>query len=115
SSNSERVLTSATKALGTSVQEMLDRYYNDDFPGGDTVRLGADQDGVSLPMENSRFEETDLGREFTQSDYDAIYSEIADGDVVVPETYSDLETFFSDNDLDSLEIEQDTVEPPEDE
>ncbi|MFP4077867.1 MAG: BMP family protein, partial [Candidatus Izemoplasmataceae bacterium] len=115
SENSDKVLTSATKALATSVQEMLERYYDDDFPGGETVRLGADLDGVSLPMENSRFDETDLGSEFTQSDYDSIYSELADGDIDVPETYSELEDFFSDNDLDTLEIEQDTVEPPEDE
>ncbi|MGM0435921.1 MAG: BMP family lipoprotein, partial [Bacillota bacterium] len=105
SSNSETVLTSATKALANSVQEVLDRYYNDDFPGGETIRLGAGSDGVSLPMENSRFDT------FSQDDYDAIYGEIADGTVVVPETYSDLESFMSDNSLGDLDVEQDSVEP----
>ncbi|MFW5895013.1 MAG: BMP family lipoprotein, partial [Bacillota bacterium] len=119
SANSDRVLTSATKALSVSVQDMLDRHYNDDFPGGETLRLGADQDGVSLPMENSRFEE------FTQEEYDAIYAEIADGTLDVPENYDELIDFFDDNNLDSDGLNQDdeddhdgitrdSVEPPQD-
>jgi len=105
SSNSETVLTSATKALANSVQEMLDRYYSDDFPGGETIRLGADLDGVSLPMDTSRFDS------FSQADYDAIYGDIADGTITVPSSYADLETFMTDNSLGTLDVEQSSVEP----
>jgi basic membrane protein A len=105
SSNSDTVLTSATKALAISVQDMLDRYYNDDFPGGETLTLDAGQDGVSLPMETSRFDT------FTQNDYDAIYDMIADGTVLVPENYDALETFMSDNELGDLAVERTTAEP----
>ncbi len=102
---SERVLTSAMKALGASVQQAFDAYFDDDFPGGETWYLGAADDGVALPMENSRFEN------FTSEDYEAIFNLIADGTVVVPDSYSDLETFFDDLGIsDLLVIERDTVE-----
>lgn len=105
SSNSNTVLTSATKALANSVITVLDQYYNDEFPGGDTLYLGAAEDGVSLPMENSRFDT------FDQDDYDAIYSELAEENIVVPSTYEELQAFFSENELGSLDIEEGTVEP----
>ncbi|MFW6298078.1 MAG: BMP family lipoprotein [Bacillota bacterium] len=101
SENSDKVLTSATKALATSVQEMLGRYYDDDFPGGETIRLGADQDGVSLPMENSRF------TNFDEDAYDAIYSEIADGTLDVPENYDELVDFFDENGLEENALNPD--------
>ena len=37
--------------------------------------LGAEVAGVGLPMESSKFET------FTQADYDAIYQELADGNI----------------------------------
>ncbi len=101
---SDRVLTSAMKALGESVQLAFDAYYQDDaFPGGETWYLGADNDGVALPMENSRFDN------FTQADYDAIYDLLAAGTVEVPENYDELVAFLDDlGILDLLEIEEDS-------
>ncbi len=103
---SDRVLTSAMKALGESVQLAFDAYYIDEaFPGGETWNLGAENDGVALPMENSRFET------FTQEDYDAIYALLADETVEVPATYDELVAFMDDlGILELLLIEQETVE-----
>ncbi len=101
---SDRVLTSAMKALGESVQLAFDAYFDDDFPGGETWYLGAENDGVALPMENSRFEN------FTQEQYDNIFGLIADGTIEVPDTYAELVAFFDDLGIsDLLEIEEGTV------
>jgi len=106
SGESDRVLTSAMKALAESVELALEAHYDDDaFPGGETWYLGAADDGVALPMETSRFST------FTQQDYDDIYDTIASGDFVVPATYAELETFFNDNELGDIGIDEGTVEP----
>lgn len=107
SSLSDRVITSAMKALAASVQLALDAYYVDEaFPGGETWYLGAENDGVALPFETSRFET------FTETDYNEIYALLADGTVEVPDNYSDLVAFFEALDiLELLEIEQETVSP----
>lgn len=75
SSESDTVITSAMKGLSSAVGQTLDGYYNDKFPGGESLVLGADKDGVKLPMENSKFEK------FTQGDYDKIYKDLADGKI----------------------------------
>lgn len=75
SGESERVLTSSTKGLRESVYKAIDAYYNGEFPGGETWRLGADNNGVSLPMGTSRFSV------FTQDDYDAIFVKLATGEI----------------------------------
>ncbi|TVP94698.1 MAG: BMP family ABC transporter substrate-binding protein [Acholeplasmatales bacterium] len=105
---SERVMTSAMKALAASVQLALDSYYIDeDFAGGETWYLGAANDGVALPFETSRFET------FTEAQYNEIFALLADGTIEVPATYAELVAFFEDLDiLDLLLIEQDTVSPP---
>lgn len=73
SSESDTVITSAMKALSQSVNDTLDAYYNDKFPGGQNEVLDASSNGVQLPMETSKFEK------FTQADYDAVYKQLADG------------------------------------
>ncbi len=104
SHHSDKVLTSAMKALAVAAQEALDLYYADDFPGGETWNLTAENDGVGLPMENSRFEN------FDQADYDAIFALLADGTIVVPRTYEDLLDFLDEHDLGEIDIEADTVQ-----
>ncbi|MDL2319008.1 BMP family ABC transporter substrate-binding protein, partial [Eubacteriales bacterium OttesenSCG-928-A19] len=74
SSQSETVITSAMKGLQASVYQMIEAYYNGSFPGGQDVTLGADVDGVGLPMATSRF------NAFGQEDYDAIYARIVAGE-----------------------------------
>ena len=72
---SETVITSSMKGLRESVYQAIEAYYNGEFPGGQTWVLGADNDGVSLPMETSRFSV------FTQEDYDAIYAKLVSGEI----------------------------------
>ena len=71
SSQSASVITSAMKGLSASVYSALKDYYNNKFPGGTSVSLGADVDGVGLPMSTSKF------TKFTQADYDKIFAALA--------------------------------------
>ena len=77
SAESERVITSAMKGLGAAVKQALAAYYADSFPGGEAWVLGADKDGVGLPMATSKFEK------FTQEDYDALYAKLAAGEITL--------------------------------
>lgn len=77
SSESKTVITSATKGLSHSVYTAISDFYAGKFPGGEVKVFGAENDGVGLPMETSRFEK------FSQADYDAIYAKLADGSVTV--------------------------------
>ncbi|MEG0485474.1 MAG: BMP family ABC transporter substrate-binding protein, partial [Oscillospiraceae bacterium] len=70
SAESDTVITSATKGLGVSVYETLKAYYAGTFPGEKTMIFDAANNGVSLPMENSKF------AKFAQADYDALYKEL---------------------------------------
>ena len=72
SADSETVITSAMKMLKNSVYQMLDLFYTDKFPGGETTLLDVTSDGVGLAMENARF------TKFSQSDYDNIYGMLVD-------------------------------------
>ena len=80
SGESETVITSAMKGLQSSVYQAIDGFYHgegDAFPGGQVWELGADRDGVALPMATSRF------TVFTQADYDAIFAALVDGSISV--------------------------------
>jgi len=75
SAESTTVITSAMKGLGISVYNALADYYAGSFKGGESVSLGVDVDGVSLPSDFSRF------ATFTEADYTAIYEKlVADTD-----------------------------------
>ncbi len=75
SGESETVITSATKGLQVSVYDSIKAYYDGDFPGGQEIIFEADNDGVGLPMDTSKFEK------FTQEDYDEIYAKLVAGDI----------------------------------
>lgn len=77
SAESKTVLTSATKGLSASVYQAIEGYYGDNFPGGQELVLGADNNGVELPMETSRFSV------FTQDDYDAIFAKLVAGEIEI--------------------------------
>ncbi len=77
SAESPTVITSATKGLAAAVQEVLAEYYAGAFPGGETLTLGADMDGVALPMESSKF------NTFSQADYDALYAKLVAGEILL--------------------------------
>jgi len=75
SAESEQVITSSAKSLRESVYKAIAAHYNGDSPGGETWVLGAESDGVNLPMETSRFSV------FTQDDYDAIFAKLVAGEI----------------------------------
>jgi len=74
---SDRVLTSAMKALAVSVVDMLTDFVSDDFQGGADLLFDASNNGVALPMDTSRFST------FTSAQFDEIFAQIANGSVVV--------------------------------
>jgi basic membrane protein A len=85
---SDTVLTSALKQLGNAVKQGLQTYLDDAWVGGAAVVKGAVNDGVALPMATSLF------TSFTQADYDAIYADLVDGDVLVPADTTELAAFL---------------------
>lgn len=77
SGESETVITSAMKGLKASVYACIADYYAGNFPGGQTLVFEAKNDGVGLPMENSKFDN------FTQADYDTVYAALSGGSITI--------------------------------
>jgi basic membrane protein A len=71
SGESDTVITSAMKGLSASVYDCIDNYYNNKFPGGENLVFAANNAGVNLPLETSRFEK------FSEADYEAIFALLA--------------------------------------
>lgn len=92
---SELILTSAMKGLGSAVIIALESIEDGEFNGGETLRLGASNDGVGLPLttESWRFEV------FTKTEYTAILGKLADGTVEVPADFAELDAFVEDTGL----------------
>lgn len=74
---SETVITSAMKQLSNSVYDGIKDYYAGSFPGGKTSVFKAENDGVGLPMDTSKF------NKFSESDYEAVYKKLVDGEVTL--------------------------------
>ena len=89
SAQSETVITSAKKELGNAVQQALQAWLDGSFPGGIQQLKGADNDGVGLPEDFSRF------NQFTAAEYDTLYARISGGTLVVPSSASELATFLN--------------------
>jgi basic membrane protein A len=75
SAESPTVITSAMKGLRPSVYSCVADYYAGKFPGGQILVFSAQNDGVGLPMETSKFQT------FSQADYDAVYKLLANGTI----------------------------------
>jgi len=73
SGESDTVIISAMKGLAAAVQQALTDYYAGSFPGGESLTLGAESNGVSLSMETAKL------TAFTQADYDKVFASLADG------------------------------------
>ncbi|WP_114297173.1 BMP family ABC transporter substrate-binding protein [Anaerobacterium chartisolvens] len=85
--DSETVITSAMKGLGTSVGQVLDSIYNTkswNTYGGETTYFSASNGGVGLPTivigqkDGNAF---DRFASFSKQDYDVIYKALSDGSV----------------------------------
>ena len=70
SGESSTVITSAMKGLKASVYSCIKNFYEGSFPGAQVLVFDAETDGISLPMETSKFDT------FSQADYDAIYAKL---------------------------------------
>jgi len=67
SGDSETVITSAMKMMANAVNLAIESHYGGNFPGGQSLYLGADVDGVGMEIDNARF------RTFTKAEYEKIY------------------------------------------
>ncbi|MCR4739981.1 MAG: BMP family ABC transporter substrate-binding protein [Lachnospiraceae bacterium] len=76
SRDSETVVTSAMKELGNAAYQGLKDYYDGNFNGGNVITMNAANNGVGLPIDTSRFVN------FTEGDYNAIYSQLVDEKLV---------------------------------
>ena len=77
---SPTVITSALKGLSASVYSVIEDFFAGNFPGGQAKLFDASLDGVSLPMETSRFQN------FTQAQYDEIFGRLARGEITLSTT-----------------------------
>jgi len=89
--DSETVITSAMKGLSESVVSVLESIYNDNFDqySGKTTYFAAANDGVGLPTEvmgEEGGDAFDRFEKFTKEEYDAIFGELADGNLDVTRT-----------------------------
>ncbi len=101
SPESATVMTSAMKMLGKSVYDAIAAYYADQFPGGVSAVLGADVDGVGLPMDTSKFEK------FTKEDYDAIFAKLVAGEItIVKDKDGDKEVALKDVPVKAVKVEE---------
>ncbi|MEA4892040.1 MAG: BMP family ABC transporter substrate-binding protein [Peptococcaceae bacterium] len=66
------VITSCMKGLAESVYDAADKFYKNEFPGGQVVVRSAKEQGVRLPMATSRF------KTFSQADYEKILARLAE-------------------------------------
>lgn len=102
---STSVLTSAMKDLGSAVAITLDAFFEDAFPGGDVLTLGASNNGVALPDDLGRFSN------FTTVDYNTLYEQVATGQIDVPASHAELVTFLNAQGISGLEITASDIQP----
>lgn len=87
--DSDTILTSALKGVGTAAYNALDEYFSDEWEGKRSISLAAADDAVGLPMDTSRF------TTFDDAAYEAIFGKLG-SDVVVPNDATSLATFITD-------------------
>ncbi len=83
STESDTVITSATKGIRESVEYTLDKVYSDSWEdiGGVQTTLGAKDDAVSLPVKTWKMEN------FTVEEYEELFEKLKDGTVEVDRDY----------------------------
>ncbi len=83
SSESDTVITSATKGIRESVEYVLEKIYSDSWDdiGGVQTTLGAKDNAVSLPTDTWRMEN------FTVEDYEELFEELKEGSIKVDRDY----------------------------
>ncbi|MDD3113533.1 MAG: BMP family ABC transporter substrate-binding protein, partial [Candidatus Izemoplasmatales bacterium] len=81
---SDRIITSAMKALTLSVEESLEAFFDNEkaWPAtlaGKTRTMGAVENGIGLPTAAASWRLTN----FTVTEYNALFADLVDGDIVV--------------------------------
>lgn len=76
SQESSSVITSALKNLSEAVYQGLNDYYNGTFKGGFTTKMGAQNNGIGLVMDNSKF------NQFSNTEYSNILGLLSNGSVL---------------------------------
>lgn len=74
---SDTVMTSAVKDITGVLEELLKQYKDDEFPGGSAAYHNAENEGIWLDMENSRFST------FSEDEYEAVFDKLKDGSLTV--------------------------------
>ncbi|MFV0439724.1 MAG: BMP family protein [Lachnospirales bacterium] len=82
------LLTSAVKDLDTAAYDSIDSILNGTFQGGEMITLDSTNNGVGLPAENPNLSDEAI------SAYDEVYAQVVAGDIVVPASVEDLNTFL---------------------
>jgi len=85
-------LTSMIKRVGNSVQEVSNMAMNDEFPGGEVLEFGVEDEGVGLADTHEEAYTDDIAQ--AVDDYK---QQIIDGEIEVPQTHDELDEY-----LDSL-------------
>ena len=74
---SDTILTSAIKDIGGVINDMLEVYARDKFPGGEVLEYDTSTDSIWLDMETSRFES------FNGGDYKDLSKKLEDKEVTI--------------------------------
>lgn len=85
------MLTSAMKNIDVAVKEHLTYYIENDFKGGQVFTLGIEDNGVGLPSENPNLSDNTIAK------VEEVLNKVKDGEVQVPSTVEELETFLVDH------------------
>ncbi len=83
------ILTSAMKDLGNAAYTVIDEINNNNFQGGQLMTFNSANNGVGLPEENPN-----LTPEI-EAKVDEVFAKVAAGEIVVPASVDDLETFLN--------------------
>lgn len=78
------ILTSAVKKIDHASFDMIKRFQDDDFPGGETLTYDATNDGVGIPAENPNLSEDTINK------VNEVYEKLKAGEIEVSGEQGDL-------------------------
>jgi len=92
------ILTSAIKRVDQAAYDSIVALINDEFPGGEVLIKNARDNGVGLPEENPNLSAQ------TQELADEALEKIKDGELVIPNSTDELESWFAEYGFDASGI-----------
>ncbi|WP_047981214.1 BMP family lipoprotein [Ornithinibacillus contaminans] len=81
-------LTSMVKRVDVAVEQVATLAMNDEFPGGEQLEFGIEEDGIAVATTN-----TEAMTEEIVAEVNSWQEKILNGDVEVPQTHEELEAF----------------------